>query len=198
MTKENDIICISCSIFKSELESLKASGRLKYPVRYLNSMLHMKPKLLQKKLGKAIKEEQDKGKRIIIIFGDCHSHMIDMEQHPGIARTRGVNCCEIMLGREKYRTFRKKGYFFLMPEWTARWKEVFQIELGMTKENMEYLMKDTRAGLMYLDSGLEPIPQDTLMAISDYCGLDYEIRKIALDHLLESIETAADQLKQQR
>lgn len=198
MTKDDDIICISCSIFKRELESLKTSGRLEYPVRFLDSMLHMNPKLLQQELEKAIKEELDKGKRIIVIFGDCHSHMIDMEKHPDIVRTNGINCCEIMLGKEEYQTLRKEGYFFLMPEWSVRWKEIFQVELGMTKENMKDLMKDTRGGLMYLDSGLEQVPENTLMAISDYCGLDYEIRNTSLDHLAESIDTAADELKRRR
>jgi hypothetical protein len=193
MILENDIICISCSIFKNELNELTKSGKLKYPVRYLDSLLHIKPEKLRSKLQVMIDEEIANGNKIILAYGDCHSHMIDMEDMPGVVRTKGVNCCHILLG-EEYRKLNKERVFFLIHEWAVRWREVFQNELGFNQEIAKSIMQDTRSRLLYLDTGFADVPEDKLKEFSEYTGLDYDIMKIPLDNLLKSIEDAANKL----
>jgi hypothetical protein len=193
MTTENNIICISCSIFKNELKALSQSGKLKYPVKYLDSLLHIRPTELKSELQAMVDEELDNGKKVILIYGDCHSHMIDMEEMPGVVRTSGVNCCHILLGKD-YRKLNKEEVFFLMPEWARRWRDVFQKELGLNDENAKSMMQDTRSRMVYLDTELTDIPEEKIKEFSEYCGLDCDIMKVSLDNLLESIENAAKKL----
>ena len=80
---EENIVCITCSIFKREIESLQEKGLLNYPVLYLNSMLHMKPEQLRRQLTGKVDEELEQGKRVILIYGDCQSQMIDLGRKTG-------------------------------------------------------------------------------------------------------------------
>ena len=192
-TDNNNIICISCSIFKNELNALSKSGKLKYPVRFLDSMLHIRPEELKTDLQTMIDEELGNGKKIILVYGDCHSHMIDMEDSPDVVRTGGVNCCHLLLGKD-YRKLNKEEVFFLMPEWAVRWKEVFQKELGLNEENTKSMMRDTRSRMLYLDTELTDIPEEKIKEFSEYCGLECDVMKVPLDNLLTSIETAAKKL----
>ncbi|MCK5174947.1 MAG: DUF1638 domain-containing protein [Planctomycetes bacterium] len=190
---EKQIVCIVCSIFRQEVESLQAEGKLDFPLRFLDSMLHMKPAKLRLQLTTLIKKELGQGNRILLIYGDCHSHMVDLGEHPDVVRTEGVNCCEILLGSQKYRQLRKEGAFFLLPEWAVRWKEVFQHELGLNKDNARSFMADLHTKLIYLDTGSAPIPEDALQEFPDYCDLSWSVMKVSTEHLLESIRQAVRQ-----
>jgi len=116
----SNLVIIACSIFRYELEQLQKQGKLEVPVVYLNSMLHMQPLELQKLLDQKIDEYKNFG--IILMYGDCHARMIDYDKKPNVLRTPGINCCEIMIGGEKYRKLRRDGAFFLLPEWASKWK----------------------------------------------------------------------------
>ena len=43
---DREIVCVACGVFEAELRSLQERGELPYPVRFLDSMLHMKPEKL--------------------------------------------------------------------------------------------------------------------------------------------------------
>jgi len=147
-------IIISCSIFKNEIEHLKSEGKIKVPVIYVNSMLHMVPKELQAVLDDKI--EEFKTYKIILAFGDCHARMIDYEKYPNVSRTQGINCGEIFLGSENYKKIRKEGAFILLPEWTERWKEVFMDYMGFRKRSeLKAFMTDMHRKLTYVDTGFE-------------------------------------------
>ena len=189
-----DIVCIACSIFRVEIEELKKRGDVDFPVRYINSMLHMRPEELKVKIDEMIVEERKKGKRILLLFGECHPYMHELEEPGVVSRVSGMNCPEIMLGREKYNALRNEGSFFLMPEWTRRWKEVFEKELGLAKEVGRELMGDVHEKLVYLDSGMAHIPKSELEEASDYSGLPYGVLPLSLTHLLKGIEDALEVL----
>ena len=126
----------------------------------------------------------------VLVYGDC-CHAVDrIEKTFGVARTQGVNCCEMLLGRGMYKSLMKEGVFFLLPEWTRRWEEVFTHELGLSQENAQDLMQEMHTRLVYLDTGIEPVPSGSIAACSAYCGLPVEIRQIPLTHLQMLIEDA--------
>lgn len=181
---------IACGIFRKEIEALREQKLVDISFSYLVSMLHMQPAELDKRLQAAIEKGQQNGDDIILVYGDCCPHMHDFESAGKIVRTAGMNCCEIMLGRELYRQLRSEGAFFLMPEWTLRWREVFQRHIGLEGENARSYMTEMHSKLTYIDSGLNPIPESHLHEISDYTGLPVEIREVALDHLLAAIRDA--------
>jgi len=184
--------CISCSIFRKEIEALQASGQLDLPVEYLNSMLHMVPVKLEARLQEAIEaaRRQDPDQDVVIAYGDCCGHMENIEAEPGISRTEGINCCEIILGRETYRKLRREGAFFLMPEWTRSWRQVFVGQLGLLGPCAKTFMQELHTRLIYLDTGILPVPLVDLAEASEFLGLPVEILPVSLDPLLANLRHA--------
>lgn len=188
------ILIIACSIFKRELEHLKETGLLDSEVLYLNSMLHMHPE----KLGKVLEETltKHKDRKIILLYGDCHSHMMDSETEH-IKKVNGINCCEIFLGSERYFELRKQGAFILLPEWLERWREVFQDELGFKEEQIaQRFMNDFHKNLVYIDTGMAEVPWKKINEISSYTGLKCQIEscsgKNLLDEILKTVKKLSD------
>ncbi|MCE1204794.1 MAG: DUF1638 domain-containing protein [Holophagaceae bacterium] len=184
--------CISCSIFRKEIEALQASGQLDLPVEYLNSMLHMVPVKLEARLQEAIEaaRRQDPDRDVVIAYGDCCGHMEDFEAEPGTSRTEGINCCEIILGRETYRKLRREGAFFLMPEWARSWRQVFVGQLGLLGPCAKTFMQELHTRLIYLDTGILPVPHEELAGASEFLGLPVEILPVSLDPLLANLRQA--------
>lgn len=87
-------VCVACSIFRAEIERLQAEGKLPIPVRFQSSMLHMLPYKLGERLQEVVKEEQAKGRVVVLAYGDCCPTMTDLESTRGVARTQGFNCPE--------------------------------------------------------------------------------------------------------
>jgi len=189
------VVGIACSILKKELECLCKKGELALPIRPLPSMLHMRPKILECQLLPSIEKQLNKGRKIVLIYGDCCPGMREMEANPNIGRTKGSNCCEIILGSEIYRKMISEGVFFFMPEWTLRWKEVFREELGLTGEMAKSFMNDMHTKLVYLDTGIIPPPLTELKDVSKYAGLPWETMTVSLDNLRESVLEVMHRLK---
>lgn len=176
------IVIIACSIFKYEIEYLKDRGKINYPIVYLNSMLHMNPQKLQKLLdGKVADYSKSK---IILLFGDCHAKMIDYDMFPNIVRTPGINCCEIILGSDKYKKLRHERAFMLLPEWSERWKEAFIKDMGFKTPKMaQPFMREMHNKIVYIETGIHPLKDNRLTEIADFLGLPVEIELVTLDEL---------------
>lgn len=139
-------------------------------------MLHMVPSQLEEKLDQEI--DQNRDKNIILIFGDCHARMNNYESNPNIQRIQGINCCEILLGDEKYRKMRKQGAFILLPEWAERWKEAFVEHLGFSDEELaKEFMREMHNKIIYIDNGLYKIEDSVLEEIVQFTGLPLEIHE---------------------
>jgi hypothetical protein len=193
MTPEKPRLCIACSIFRKEIEALQAAGKLDLPVEFLNSMLHMVPAKLEARLQEALgsARAQDPDREVVMAYGDCCGHMDTFEAAPGTARTEGINCCEIILGSKTYRKLRKEGAFFLMPEWALSWKQIFVGQLGLLGPCAKTFMQEMHSRMIYLDTGLAPVPHTALQEASEFLGLPVEILPVSLDPLLASLQRAA-------
>ncbi|MGV8121520.1 MAG: DUF1638 domain-containing protein [Candidatus Xenobiia bacterium LiM19] len=183
-------VMICCSVLQDEVESLCHSHWPEHRLTFLPSMMHMHPERLASSLQSVLDDELKQGQGIVLIYGDCCARMMTLEAMPGVARTRGKNCCEILLGPEEYRRLSHEGAFFLIPEWARRWKEIFSQELGLNHDNATSLMQDIHRTLIYLDTGLAPAPETELKECAEYCGLPYEVRPVSLELLHLSIEEA--------
>ncbi len=183
---------IACSIFRKEIESIKMNQLKENPIHYLDSMLHMNPNLLDQTMKAAVNEELSSGNNVAIIYGECHACMNELEAAHDTKRIAGMNCIEIFLGKEQYRKLRKEGAFFLLPEWCERWREVFEKQLGLNMENAQSFMQEMHTQLIYIDTGIIPVPELTLKEISKFTGLPYSILSISLNNLKEAIINLLD------
>lgn len=183
-------VMICCSVLQSEVESLCQVHWLDHHLRFLPSMMHMHPERLASSLEAILDEELNEGHGVVLIYGDCCARMTALEGLPGVVRTRGKNCCELLLGAAEYRRLSLEGAFFLIPEWTCRWKEIFVRELGLNNDNATSLMQDVHRKLVYLDTGLAPVPENALKECAEYCGLPYEVLPVSLERLRLAVEEA--------
>lgn len=190
----DSITIVSCSILKEELLLLHRNEWPETEIRFLDSMLHMHPRQLGWMLNPVIDEVLAQGRGVLLIYGDCCPHMATLSTQPNVARVPVSNCCELLLGRGEYRRLIREGVFFMMPEWVRRWQEVFAVELGLNLENARSFMKDMHQRLVYLDTGLEPVPA-ALAECSVYCGLPYEILTPSLDTMRVAIDEAMASLQ---
>lgn len=181
---------ICCSVLQAEVESLCQAHWPDHELRFLPSMMHMHPERLASSLESILDGELKEGQVVVLIYGDCCARMTALEALPGVVRTRGKNCCELLLGAEEYRRLSQEGAFFLLPEWARRWKEIFAQELGLNRDNATSLMQEIHRKLVYLDTGATLAPETALKECAEYCGLSYEVRPVSIERLRLAIEEA--------
>lgn len=191
--RENRVCGIACSVFQEEIEMMRDKGKIDIQFAYLDSALHIEPAKLREKLDQAIAGERGRGNRVILVYGDCHPYMSESASGKNICRIRGLNCASILLGRDRYRELRKTGAFIFLPEWTARWREIFTDHLGLNRENAKSLMGEMHTKLVCIDTGISPVPHDILKEITEYIGLPMEIVRVSPEeNLLVSVKEALE------
>ena len=193
--RQQMVVALCCAVFEVEVEALRQGHWSDLVIRYQSSMLHMKPEKLTVHLDKLITEELRLGNKVLLIYGDCCMGMAALAARPGVARTRGNNCCDLLLGSTEYRRLAHTGAFFLFPEWARRWRHIFSVELGLNQVNATGLMGDMHKKLVYLDTGVFPVPVTELEECANYCGLPWEALQVSLEPLRASIQDAFDKLK---
>lgn len=187
------VTIVSCGIFRRELAALGFSHDGAQKLVCLDSMLHMRPADLDTLLARTLRKPGKR--RFLLAYGDCSPHMTDYSREPGVRRLDGVNCCEIVLGRERYRELRRGGAFFFMPEWTRRWERVFKDELGFTsRETAREFMREMHTRLIYLDTGVEEIPRENLEAVESFLGMPVEVLATGLSRLERSMRAGLHSL----
>lgn len=178
---------ICCAVLKEEISYLFRQKLIEGNLLFLDSMLHMNPMMLNEKVEKAILQNKLNYDHIYLVYGDCCPGMIDLQEKYNIKRVTACNCIQLLVGKEEYRKYMKNETFVLLPEWTSRWKEIFQKELGLNANTAKEFMNDTRRNLLYIDTGMFDIPLAMIKDCSDYLGLTYQILSVNLDTLLQNM-----------
>jgi hypothetical protein len=186
---EPAITCLACGVFRTELDALVREGRLDCTIETLESMLHMNPVGLERAIERAM--DARPGGRVVLLYGDCHAWMRETETRDDVSRVAGLNCCEILLGHDAYHRLQRAQAFIFLPEWARRWRDVFTRELGFTDPVLaQAFMKEHRRRLVYLDTGVVPVPVQTLDDIAGFFGMPVEVQPVSLDVLLQGIRAA--------
>jgi hypothetical protein len=190
-----DILAITCGIFQAEMEHLAPRFPRMHFV-FADSMLHMRPDLLQNRIDDVL-AQHPRGKTLFI-YGDCTPRIVELSRQPGYAKTAGINCCEILLGREEYRRLRKAGAFFFLPEWTLRWRDVFERELGFAGgRGAGEMLREVHNHFIYLDTGVMPVPSALLDEISRELKMPMTVLTLGLGRLEQNVANAQELLDAQ-
>ncbi len=188
---------IACSVLHHEITAILpalSKGR-RIETVFPDSILHMKPHLLQKHLETLLAD----GVPSVLIYGDCAPAIDEIcSSIPNARYTRihGVNCTEITVGTERYAQLRKERAFVIFPEWACRWREIFEEGMGFrTAELARLFMQEHRSRFVYIDTALVPIPLRHLEDMKEYFGLPVEIEKAGLNILGENLELCIRELE---
>ncbi|PKN12223.1 MAG: hypothetical protein CVU69_08505 [Deltaproteobacteria bacterium HGW-Deltaproteobacteria-4] len=183
-------VWLSCGVVRAEMEELQRLGLIEGELLFLDSMLHMDPPLLETKLAAVLEERSGQPGILVLVYGDCSAHMLDLVRRFHVGRVSIINCAQLLLGRERYRQLMREEAFLVLPEWAKRWEHIMKSELGLNEEVARGLMGENRGVLVYLDSGLAPVPDEQLAAFSEYSGLPWRIEKVTLDCMLAALLAA--------
>lgn len=189
MTGKNKIEGIACSIFQREIEQLIEQRRVNLHFEYIDSELHMKPLELKKVLTNKLKPY------CVMCYGKCEPNLDKNGHYKNVIKTEGLNCIEILLGKQLYRKLRAEGAFFLLPEWTHKWERIFKELLGLSDIDLaREFMHDMHTKMIYVNTNAMPIPSHTLNDIENYFDMPVEVLNIALDELERNINLSIKNL----
>ncbi len=183
-------VWLSCGVLRAEMESLHQQGLIRGELLFLDSMLHMDPPGLEATLTALLEKELQTPRCLVLVYGDCCSRMLDLARRFRVGRVNAINCAQLLLGRDRYRQLMHQEAFLVLPEWAGRWEEIMRNELGLTHAVAHDLMRDTRGVLVYLDTGLCPVPEQKLAAFSAYSGLPWRVETINLEIMLAHLLSA--------
>jgi len=193
--RDNGITCLACGVFRNELEALAAKGLIDFKVHTLESMLHMEPAKLEKAMDSAIHRYPDN--KYLLLYGDCQPHMHEMNDRKNTSKIAGMNCCEILLGKDTYRKLQREKAFIFLPEWALRWREIFTKELGFDKpENAKAFLKEHLDKMVYIDTGITQVPNQVLKEIREFFDMPIEVMSISLDIFKLKIDNALHKFDQ--
>jgi uroporphyrinogen-III decarboxylase len=176
--------CLCCGVLKAEVEHLRDEGHISSIPEFLPSSLHMNPQLLEQKLYAYIEEHPG---NIDLIYGDCCPSMLQMQERAGVKRTDCLNCAQLILGRDRYRYWITRGAFLMLPEWAHNWRRILTRDLGIRPEELPELMRSQCNCIVYLDTGVSPVPTDELEDCARFCRLPLHIEQVSLDNLAKAL-----------
>lgn len=188
----DNITWLGCGVLRQELEELHRQGLIGGRLIFLDSMLHMVPDKLDGILGRIVAKRKPDDPPLVMVHGDCCPGMLQLADTPGVARVNAINCVRMLLGPERYRQLMREEAFLLLYEWARRWQEIMTVELGLTPEVGQSLMREHRSVIVYLDTGLHPVPEADINACADYAGLPWRIEKVTLEPLLALLREAGE------
>jgi hypothetical protein len=189
-----ELTFIVCSVLGREVQTFLS---LDYPNAeqvYSNSVLHIYPQKLYETIEAALLTR--KSQNCVLIYGDCNAHIKAISQRPNCERTWAVNCGELLLGPDLYRSYRNEKAFLFLPEWTERWQEIFQRELGFSDPSLaQEFMQENQRRLIYLDTGLVTVPKNHLQDIAEFFNMPIDVVTVSLDHLRQAVKSAVERLE---
>lgn len=177
-------VWLSCAVVRAEMEELRRRGLIEGDLLFLDSMLHMDPPRLEATLAALLEQKTAEGGCPVLVYGDCSAHLLDLTRSFGVERVDAINCAQLLVGRARYRRLMLEEAFLVLPEWALRWERIMRRELGLTRDVARELMGEHRGVLVYLDTGLVPVPEGELAEFSSYTGLPFRVEEVALDTML--------------
>jgi hypothetical protein len=129
------IFAVACGIMAEDVRASLARLRVESELESLDSSLHMQPDELSSRLSSAL--DAHRGEAAIVAYGCCHP-MIDRMLAPRrVARVECQNCVDLLIGKEAFDSLIRRGAFFLLDDWIARFEEIvlaFSGDYGIGKE----------------------------------------------------------------
>lgn len=181
-------VLVACSVFRPEIEQLSAEGALDgFDVLYVDSNLHLVPRELEAVLGSVIEAQARRSSRVALVYGDCHAHMSEHAAKAATARPACLNCCELYLGRERYRQLRREGAFIVLPEWAVRWRETLERTLGPDAGLARAIMREMHTRIVYLAQAGTEVPVQALNDMSAYTGLPWDTEQLDLSQFRHAL-----------
>jgi hypothetical protein len=95
----------------------------------------------------------------------------------------------MLLGKEIYNKLLSEGAFFLLYEFALKWKKIFFEYFKFPTATLREFMRDMHSKIVYLDTGVQPVPNDILHDIEETSSLKVEIWDTSLIFFKQTLLT---------
>jgi uroporphyrinogen decarboxylase len=188
---------VSCSIFRPYLDGMEWQGAGPDRTILVDSVLHVVPDELDTILSSIIDYERGQGRRVLVAYGDCTSHLVERCQGPGVRRVPMANCCAILVGPERYRALRRGEIFAFLPEWAGRWRSILQASTGGDSATSHEIFRFTNRGLVFLESEQARISAERREEIATALALPASVERVTGQSLQAELRSALQVLREE-
>ncbi|MDY7019519.1 MAG: DUF1638 domain-containing protein [Chloroflexota bacterium] len=177
---------IACAVFKPALEYLQLKNR--YPdlrLTYLPANLHLKPQDLRDRLLKEISSAQERGERVICLYGECFPGISDLCEQHGVIKVPGHYCYEMLLGTERFQKLvdEMAGTYFLEKELIINFKQYCIKPLELDDEEMRRYCFQHYRRLLYVRQPSDPNLVPEAVKVAEFLELSLDIIDVDYSHL---------------
>jgi hypothetical protein len=188
---------VSCSIFRPYIEATDWQGAAPERTIFIDSALHVVPEELDAILSSIVDYERAQGRRVLVAYGDCTSHLVERCSGPGVRRVPMANCCAILIGPERYREIRQAELFAFLPEWAERWRPILQKATGGDDATMREIFRFTNRGLVFLDSDLASTSAERREEIAGAFALPTFVERVTGHRLQAELRSTLHRLREE-
>jgi len=178
---EQNRLLLGCGILHKEVSFLIEQNHWPLDTDFLDSSLHVNFEALKGELQTGF--SRNAGRDVVVFYGSCHPHMEQMLDAENTFRTKGQNCVEMLLGREKFMEELSNGAFFLLEDWALRWDEAIGKTFGDRPEVVREIFQLSNQYLLCLRT---PCSDDFTLAaeqVGEKVGLPLRWMDVGLEHL---------------
>ena len=174
---------ITCPIFVKELAAVLPEIAAEPTVQLMDYRVHTSAQTMEKELARFIETARTEEAAISLLVGqECQalqplSHIAD---NCGGVLPEGLNCIEIILGREKARELQDNRTTIMTPAWIQMIKDSIAAGYWTVEDARINLGRYDR--IILLDSGLEPLDDEMIMEFYELSQVPIEILPVTLDH----------------
>jgi hypothetical protein len=185
----DNIIYISCGIFRAELEYLVREKGLDWNIIFLDAGLHVNFDKLKNALVETLERHSAPDVKLKVIYGYCHPDIVEILHHYGAQKLSAGNCLESMIGAEEVMRLNAEATaFFLSAGWVNNWEHVF--DAGKADFDFDFKSMFTNyKRIIVFDTGVIPIDESKVQRFSAFTGLPVERRMITLDYFFERVNS---------
>ena len=183
-----DVTCISCSVFRREIEALKSKGIIQCRTRYLPMWKRDRRHDPGRAAERLVREEREANRKVLLLCGGCHAGAVHTEDDDGVYRVPVRDCFELLVGTDRYRCHEEQHITYLLPEWVDEWS--LSVRNGPGDPDAPIRGVPTSRGaerIVYLNTGLIPIPGEQINHIAIRTGLPVEVMDVSLDRIFRAI-----------
>jgi hypothetical protein len=189
-----DMGCVACSVFRREIEALRSKGVLQLDACYVDVRLHHDRSRMMDELERLVHRSVEAGRKTVLVVGNCDARMHRLEQETLVSRTAGETCVDILLGEES-KELRANGMLPILPDWLVSWRDALIAEDGLATHLPGAWGKGPLRSMVYLHTGLIPVPFEQLNELSLFTNIPYEVKETPLHCLYARITEAAERLR---
>ncbi len=187
---------IACSIFRDEIEKVRADLGFPFRARYLDPGLHVDFDELRYSLNEEMnRASQDDSQGIIVVYGQCHPKIDEILKPYAAALIKCQNCVDAFITRRVMEDKAREGlFFYLSPGWLDAWRDIFN-RLGWDAETARMQMGSFK-GSIYIDTLKDAASREKeLLEFFDFTNLPFTIMPVELGHFKSLIIKAKESLE---